>query len=354
MMQYVKRFFISLFLGANVVTVLLLWLCCAFTWLSPAQFSKLSVITLVFPAFLLANLFFLVFWLLFKARFVLLPLLGMLAVWGYVMDYCPVQRVESTPEDSSLFVVSYNMGQIIGEEKHTEFIRYVKQTDADVWCMQEVDPSLLSRKIFKQMVDSMDYKLLQEGNRCVMTRIPVVGDVKTLLYETKHGNGTMICSLLYRGDTLLILNNHLESYALTDEERSGYKNVLKSPTSEGVSGTGMTLARRISEGTRVRGVQADSLCAFLERNAAKDVIVCGDFNDTPISYTYQQIANRLQCAWRESGCGVGLSYNQVGFFVRIDHLFHSPGWESHGTRIDDENTLSDHYPLLSFLRKTSN
>ena len=354
-MQYIKKLLIGLFLGANVLTILLLWTSCASTWISPSVVPQQTVMTLAFPIFLMANFAFVFFWLICKARFAVFSVLGMLVVGGYVMDYCPLHYQEDIPADSSLLLVSYNVGAMAGQENYHAFVQYVKDTDADILCLQEVaGSSLLASEAFKAMLDSMDYKMLQQENRCVLSKFPFVGGVSSLSYSSRTGNGTMICRLRYGADTLLVVNNHLESYRLTDKEKDGYKNVIRHPESDESPGTALALARRISATAQVRGDQADSVCAFIDAHPGESMIVCGDFNDTPISYVYQQISKRLKCAWRENGRGIGLSYNQMGFFVRIDHIFHSSDWVSYKTRIDNKIELSDHYPLHTFLRRKPN
>lgn len=353
-MQYIKRLIIGLLLGANVLTILLLWVCCVCTWVSPSVVPQQTVVTLMFPVFLVANFVFLFVWLLTKARFALLPVLGILVVGGYVMDYCPVRFQKDVPRDSAMLFVSYNIGGVVGEEKHLSFIRYVKDADADILCLQEVDPALLRRAAFKSMLDSMGYGKMEQGNRCVLSKFPFIGKAQSLPYPTNAGNGSMVCRLQCASDTLLVVNNHLESYGLTEDERSDYQKAIKHPDSDSLSGTALTLARRLSATSRIRGEQSDSLCAYVDLRTGKSLIVCGDFNDTPISYVYQQLGKRLESAWRESGLGVGLSYNQMGFFVRIDHLFYSSDWISHKAWIDNKTELSDHYPLHAFLSKKPN
>ncbi len=354
-MQYFKQLLVNLFLGGNVVIVLLLWLCCAFSWISPATLPQCAVLTLAFPFFLFANLAFVLFWIVFKTRYVLVPLVGFLAVGSYVMDYCPLQFREDVPEDSSLLVVSYNVGTIVGEENHLAFIQYMKETNADILCLQETDPSLLPRKEFKAALDSMGYKMLHLVGRCVISKLPFIGDSIPLHYPSLIGyNGSLACYLKNGEDTLLVINSHLESYGFSDEEKSGYKNALKHPNTKESSDTGLMLFRKMKESARYRGGQVDSICAFIDAHSDKSMIVCGDYNDTPISYAYQQTAKRLTSAWREGGQGVGLSYNQIGFFVRIDHLFYSSDWVCPYARIDNEIELSDHYPLFTYLRKKPN
>ena len=215
-MQYIKKLLIGLFLGANVLTVLLLWTSCACTWVSPSVVPQQTVMTLAFPIFLMANLAFVFFWLISKARFAALSVLGMLVAGGYVMDYCPLQCQDDVPEDSTLLLVSYNIGTVAGPENHQAFVQYVKETDADILCLQEVaDPSMLTSAVFKAMLDSMGYKMQQQENRCVLSKLPFVGSASSLSYLSKTGNGTTICRLRYGSDTLLVVNNHLESYGLT-------------------------------------------------------------------------------------------------------------------------------------------
>ncbi len=341
-------------MGGNVVIVLLLWLCCAFTWISPTVLPQCAVLTLAFPFFLFANLAFVFFWIVFKAKYALLPLVGFLAVGGYVMDYSPLQYREDVSADSTLLVVSYNVGSIINEDQQLELIQYIKEVDADILCLQEAAPTLLSRRQSQKSLDSIGYKKLQLGSRCIYSKLPFIGDSIPLHYSTLKGNGSLACYLKNGEDTLLVINSHLESYGLSDEEKSGYKNAIKHPNSKESSETGLMLFRKMKESARCRGGQVDSICAFIDAHAGKSMIVCGDYNDTPISYAYQQMSKRLDCAWREGGRGIGLTYNQFFFFVRFYNVFYSSDWICPYARIDNKMELSDHYPLFTYLRKNPN
>ena len=71
------------------------------------------------------------------------------------------------------------------------------------------------------------------------------------------------------------------------------------------------------------------------------VIVSGDFNDTPMSYTYNQFQLRLLDAFRGSGLSLGSTY--VGRLPagRIDYLFYSPQLQAAQFKIQ-KRTRSDH------------
>ena len=111
------------------------------------------------------------------------------------------------------------------------------------------------------------------------------------------------------------------------------------------------LVGKLSQAAAYRGAQTDSICALVDRHAARDIIVCGDLNETPISYTYQQLDRRLTSAFRQAGLGPGFTYSRRSFPVRIDHLFHSDGWTCTSCRIDRTLSVSDHYPLIVRLSK---
>ena len=80
------------------------------------------------------------------------------------------------------------------------------------------------------------------------------------------------------------------------------------------------------------------------------VIVCGDFNDTPSSYTYNTVSKKLTDSFVESGNGFGRSY--VGAFpsFRIDYILHSDQFIAYNFKTIREE-LSDHYPIITSLEK---
>ena len=66
-------------------------------------------------------------------------------------------------------------------------------------------------------------------------------------------------------------------------------------------------------------MQADAVAEFLE-GTPYTVIVCGDFNDTPVSYTIHKMTRDLSDVFRDVGRGFSHTYR--GFFdmLRIDYI----------------------------------
>jgi len=92
-----------------------------------------------------------------------------------------------------------------------------------------------------------------------------------------------------------------------------------------------------------RGQQADLVKTHID-SSPYPVIVCGDFNDPPMSYTYRQIKSNLCDTFLKSGSGIGTTLIGAIPMLRIDYIFASKEIKNTGfTRLDSD--LSDHYPI---------
>jgi endonuclease/exonuclease/phosphatase family metal-dependent hydrolase len=74
------------------------------------------------------------------------------------------------------------------------------------------------------------------------------------------------------------------------------------------------------------------------------VILCGDLNDTPVSYCYRQFSRTLYDSFVESGNGIGQTYIGVVPSNRIDYIFHSEEFETANFTTHQVN-YSDHKPI---------
>ena len=114
------------------------------------------------------------------------------------------------------------------------------------------------------------------------------------------------------------------------------------------------VARKIARASVPRARQADTVAQFIADNSHRNIIVCGDFNDTPVSYTYRTIANAgdLEDAFVETGNGIGRTFNRNAMVVRIDHiLYNTPHWEPFSGRIINRPDRSDHNAVAVHLKR---
>ena len=351
MQNLLKRIAISLFLGANICTIVLLWLCVALTFVSPEHLPRFSLLTLAFPIFLCADLLFAAFWLLFHPRLAWLPIVGILAVGGYVLDYCPLHLASSQSEahdSTTLSIITFNVGNMKTEEQMEELLRFISTANADIVCLQEIPNHFFKKR--QQWLDSTAYHTLQGKTIAFLSRHPFLSDTIHIDYPTRS-NHSLACWIGYRGDSILFVNNHLESNHLSPEEKDEYTNAIIEPGREAIRHSSHMLLGKLSEAAAYRGTQTDTVCSLIDRSAGHSIIFCGDLNETPISYTYQQLDRRLNSAYRQAGTGPGFTFSQRSFPVRIDHLFYSDDWTCTSCTIDRTVSSSDHYPLIVHLSK---
>ena len=153
------------------------------------------------------------------------------------------------------------------------------------------------------------------------------------------------------GDTVIVINNHLEGTHLSVEDRDNYKRLLKGKMKKDTARAETAfLIEKLGRYTAKRSKEADAVHAYIEAHRHYPIIVCGDFNDNPISYARRTIAKGLTDCFVETGRGLGLSYNQKGFFFRIDHIMCSDAFKPYNCEIDNKMDASDHYPIICKLK----
>ena len=346
-----KRILVSLLLGANLVTLFLLWACCASTWINPAVHPRVSVIGLVFPVFLLLNVAFLLVWLLYKPRMLVVPVVGMALCGSYILDYFPL-NFGGKSGDADLKIMSWNAGYFQGLQPDSFFVGvdYIMDTQADIVCVQEAQPVYAVMKMLEERAEAEGYHFERQGTRLLLSRYPVLsqGDIEI---DSKMGNGIVYYNLLMGNDTVTLLNAHLECYHLSVDEKDEYGDALRSRDRYKMKSEAEYLIGRLASSSRYRAKQVQIVNEFLDNlPQGRKVLLCGDFNDTPISYTYQQVKKHLKNAYRAGGKGVGLSYREKNFPVRIDHIFYSSDWKCIHAYIDNSTDISDHYPIIAELK----
>ncbi len=145
-------------------------------------------------------------------------------------------------------------------------------------------------------------------------------------------------------DTVRVYNCHLQSIRFGAEEYKFLQNLGKDEDEQTVKRTRNILSRlRIA--FIKRATQADMIAKHIKK-CPYPVIICGDFNDTPLSYTYKKITEGLVDAFRESGSGFGTTYAGPIPGLRIDYLLHSPEISAFNFKITRAK-LSDHYPVAA-------
>ncbi|MCR5180718.1 MAG: endonuclease/exonuclease/phosphatase family protein [Bacteroidaceae bacterium] len=363
-MKWLKNVGGYLFAGINIATILMMWACCWVTYLDPATFPRLSLLTLIFPIIVIINLLFIPFWLIFKFKRIWLPLLGFVVCGSFIWDYCPMNFSDDVAKDESyLKLLSYNTRGFGGKEAldslgNNAVANLIYSSDADIICLQESHSGGSNFNKVRKNMDSLGYHNYNHKGVVVFSRLPII-EADTLSFPTRTNSG--ICLKLLDGnDTIMLINNHFESNHLTDVLKNDYRQALEKHARSAYNSENRDTLRRelspvvnlLSVAAPLRAAQADSIAKVIDRWLPRPVIVMGDFNDTPVSYPLCKLTRRLTSAYSQSGTGLGFTFHERGFPVRIDHiLFSGDRWKSHHTYVDKSLDYSDHYPIFTKLTR---
>ena len=355
MLKKLKNFTRNMIAGANVATIVLMLLVGYSDRLNPIDFPRLSNIGLTFPLFLLINFGFLVFWLLFKKRWSLIPIAGFLLAYSPIRTYCPL-NLPKTANESTLKVLSYNVYfayERVKDGTKERVLDYLRKENADIVCLQEIYFKKADYPTLHAMYPYVSSEYGSGGTDFITTlsRYPILKreDVPAGLKKGRHSTAVF---LDIDGDTVIVVNNHLASTHLTVEERASFDKIVKGDYSgDFAAEKSKRIAEKLAHGTVSRVPQVEALVDFVKENQGKSIILCGDFNDGPISHSRHAVAQPLTDCYREAGNGPGISYNENHFYVRIDHVFCSDDWEPQSCKVDSKIKHSDHYPIVCRLKK---
>ena len=360
MIKQLKSFTINLVAGANVATVILMLGAGYSDRLNPVDYPLLSCFGITFPIFLIVNLLFLFFWLTFKWRKAWIPIMGYLMVYFPLSIYMPINLNQDVSEDA-LKIISYNVCTYGGNNKYENgfdtIYNYLKRQKADIVCLQE-DVDSWRRFVFIRYEKIYPYNdttifsntATSMNGVGIHTRFPILR--KERIPYRSQANGSVAYYLkLDNGDTLLVINNHLEGTHLSNEDRSNYKRMIKGKMERDTAkAESMLLINKLGSSAAMRAPEAEAVHRYVEEHRQYPIIVCGDFNDNPISYSRRTIAKGLKDCFVETGRGLGLSYNEKGFNFRIDHILCSDHFEPYNCQVDDKMDASDHYPISCRLK----
>ena len=228
---------------------------------------------------------------------------------------------------------------------------YLLDIDADIVCCQETGN--MRRAVVRERMEKVypysNYEAKWKDMMAVFSKYPILTG-----YPIPFGSKTNMASayeiLLAEGDTLLLLNCHLESYKLNPEDKDEYKSIIENPEGEENKQYIRSLRSKLSKADAIRAAQADKLVEFIENCHHKKIILCGDFNSSPISYVHHRLTQVLNDAYTRSGNGPGISYYRNGFYFRIDHILCSPNFTAYGAKVDSNSKSSDHHPIYCWLK----
>lgn len=347
-----------LLLAVNAVVVAALLLAAFAGYVSPTISIVPSLLGLGFEWIVLVNILMCIVWLLTsKRRYVLVSGIALL------ITVIPIKRTfnltshhsEQITQSHHIKVLTYNTLRL-GKRRpadQNDVLQYIKNSKADIVFLQEYEEScnnkFLQKEAITRTLADYPYHFTQFRINDKTRRFGVAIFSKYKLYNFKNidyestYNGAFSCDALVGDDILHLVCVHLESNQLTGKELDQPVEDAKNNSSD-VTASTKNIIDKMRKAYALRLIQADIIAKDVLQSKHK-TILCGDFNDVPVSYTYHRISKHLHDAFAEAGPrGFGHTFKRKWLHVRIDYILHSDNMKAYNLHVD-KNDGSDHFPV---------
>lgn len=342
-------FFVAVFAFiASIATAL----CAVSPYVSPDVFVWTSYFGLAFWPILFADVAIFLFLIFLKARkSLMISLLALvIAVPGF-MRSCSVKKEAFDP--GNIKIMSYNLANFCDitnvsgtrEMVKADVIQLIKEEKPDIVCLQESSAWTNDKADeFGEKIGCKYHsvnKFSHRGN-IIFSRFPLEDDEYTERFNESGAAGFV--KLVKAGSLgrFYLQNTHLQSYSITKDEidyLGDTRNYIEN------SSKGKSVFTKLKDGFETRTADTKFIVNNLPDNGLP-MIVCGDFNDTPLSYTYQQMKKAgFDDAFLEAGHGIGKTYCGKLPLLRIDYFWHGENISVLTFKTIRKN-MSDHYPVV--------
>lgn len=337
-------------LGAMIMSVLS-------SYVDPSKFVWLSFFGLTFWVILLYNLAVFLLLLLMWSRKAWISIVALLiAIPGIYKSF----SMGTSQEGGELRVMTYNVWQFKDQSENdkprdtvvADMVRMVKEYKPDVLCIQEFSPFMprTSRNDciaqFGEMME-LPYQYYHtkanfSGN-VIFSRYPLAALEEDTPFAQENEYGAVARVDAGSKGVFYVLNCHLTSFMLTNEEIGVFSE--RNNSKEQVEEYGKSIVSKLVTAYKKRSQEVSEMLEHIPHDG-RPILLCGDFNDTPLSYTYHQLVRAgFVDGFVKAGHGIGRTYAGKLPLLRIDYVWANEQIQPISfKRIKHRG--SDHFPVM--------
>jgi endonuclease/exonuclease/phosphatase family metal-dependent hydrolase len=330
--------------------------------INPEDFALPAFFGLAYPYLLLINIIIAIIWAMLLRFEALISVVIIAIGFTHFSNYIQLKKPSGNKTDS-FKVLSYNVRLFNyfesnkGPTSEKRVLEFLRTQNPDILCLQEFfvlgNPDQ-DEAAFKAGLSGKYYshiKVLGSGKNkyygiATFTKFPIIR--KGEIIHPGSSSLSIYTDVLIGKDTFRIYNNHLQSFRLKRIERSFIDEMTSSQDKQAL-GEVKSISVSLKKGFVKRALQAQVVKEHINRSPFP-VIVAGDFNDTPVSYSYRKIRKGLNDSFVNSGYGAGFTYKGNYPPNRIDYILYDNALNNSFFEIKKVK-YSDHYPIIAYFKK---
>ena len=365
--RFTKRFFIA----CNILLVIVYLLTCFIPYVNAGKYWPIAILGLGFPLMLFLLLSFIFIWAVVRSRWAFLPLVALILSWQQISVFFafakPAQESNSR-QDNVLRILNWNVSSWDEANKHKngghshrkDMLALIRAQNPDILCLQEFfefessnyyEPNIPAVKAmgypyYYFVPHYFRYNKAYRMGVAIFSKYPI-DDTAVVPYKLNSAADNLIYSdINVNGKIIRLMTIHLQSVRFNPVDYEGI-NRIRNTDDEGLEAS-RTILSKIIKAYRWRSSQADQVREEIDKSP-HPVILCGDFNDVPNSYTYFKIRGDMKDAFLAKGAGIGKTLRILGPTLRIDYILADKSLEV--AQFDKFNVpYSDHYPIMADIR----
>ena len=333
-----KIFFRLIFL-LNLILIGLTLISLLASYISPLTFDIPHLFSLFLPWFWAVNLIFALIWLCVSDKRWKWSLICIIISIPWMTRYIGF-HFKQNGRAEQINVITFNSKSIFDNNPIREYITNWEQVlSCNIFCFQEISESHL----LGIQRSSPDYNAYFNHGKLILTKFPITNRGQIQFEQSVIG--CIWVDIQVGVQNYRIYNIHLQSNQISREAES----IIQ----EGVQNTRLLgrmkgMFKNYRSSTKIRVTQARTLLEHILESPCP-VIICGDLNDTPFSYTYTIFSNHLEDHFKMKGLGIGTTYAGIIPGLKIDYIFTDKNFNVTEHRILREEK-SDHFPVLSRMK----
>lgn len=324
-------------------------------YIRPEQCWLCTFAALALPVILGINLLIFIYWILKKRKWAFVPLGGILINLEYMLSIW--QFTFFTPDSTgknSLHIATYNVGKFKSwQHKQTQYdiAYYMKKQQADIVCFQEYwDSSHVNSDSLSHLLN-LPYYAVQylpgstDLGSIIFSKYPILYSERIPFGESQ--NDALWADIRVGEKTIRIISCHLQTTNFNSKRKELDPDETGTRKFSQIKTAFQDIVEELKYNFTVRTTQADKIQTLID-TTSYPVLVCGDFNDTPASYTYHRIKGNLSDSFRSNGNGYSYTYRGIKKLLRIDFIFYSSPFQCTAYQSPPVE-WSDHKPVFSKL-----
>ena len=330
-------------------------------FVNPTYYWPFAFLGFIFPFFVLLNIVLLLFWLFTKnKKFALVSLLPLIFTFPFLHRSFTISTKENKEKD--IKIVSYNVRNFDlynwshNKETRQKMFDLLLAEKPDILCLQEFYSDTASFNNIEDLKKTLGFKYYHYGKTVsikgkkglrtwgiiTFSKYPIIS--KDMIDFNNSKGNTCIYSDIKINDTIVrIYNLHMQSIHFGYNDYKYLDQIQEKQDANAVETK--NILRKIKNAAVKRGKQVNEVVKSIDA-CTSTKIICGDFNDPPVSYTYQKLSKNMTDAHVSNGFGFGRTYSKIIPTLRIDYLLLDPYFTINSYKVIEE-TYSDHYPIVS-------